>query len=157
MLAVVALAVGWIAYLQSVAAKAAQAEERKQRELVQTREAQQRKLLHEASMADYAVAVQRIEKEGKWHEGVAHLARALDLEPTNSLAAAWLYSTFLFHEMDQASSPRQILRHEGRVNTARFSPDGSRIVTTSDDNTARFGKTQLASLLANLSGTNPLF
>ncbi len=94
-----------------------------------------RKNLHEASMADYSAAVQRIEKDGEWAKGVAYLVRALKLEPNNSLAAAWLYSTLAFH--GQENWPRQVLRHESRVVSAQFSPDGRRIVTASPDKTAR--------------------
>jgi WD40 repeat protein len=93
--------------------------------------------LHEASMADYALATQRIEKENKWHEGVAHLARSLKWEPTNSLAAARLYSTLALHAAEKQTWPREILRHEASVSGAQFSPDGMRIVTASDDKTAR--------------------
>lgn len=93
--------------------------------------------LHEASMADYAVAVQRIEKEHKWHEGVAHLARSLKWEPANTLAAARLYSTLSLYAAEKQSWPRQILRHKGWVLSAQFSADGRRIVTASADKTAQ--------------------
>ena len=64
------------------------------------------KNLHEASMADYAVAVQRIEKDGKWHEGVAHLARALKWEPGNRFAAARLYATLSCYAADKQTWSR---------------------------------------------------
>ncbi|HEV7403568.1 MAG TPA: TIR domain-containing protein, partial [Chthoniobacteraceae bacterium] len=95
------------------------------------------KNLHEASMADYAVAVQRIEKDRKWHEGVAHLARALKWEPGNLLAAARLYSTLSLYGPEKQTWPRGILRHAGEILDAQFSPDGTRVVTASRDNTAR--------------------
>lgn len=99
------------------------------------------KNLHEASMADYAVAVQRLEKDGKWHEGVAHLARALKWEPGNSLAASRLYSLLSLEAPAKQTWPRHVLRHEGKVNGARFSPDGSHVVTTSVDGSARVWST----------------
>ena len=93
--------------------------------------------LHEACMADYAVAAQRIEKDNKWSEGVAHLARSLKWEPSNSLAATRLYDTLSLYAAEKQTWPRKILRHEYRVNSAQFSPDGTRIVTASSDYTAR--------------------
>ncbi len=95
------------------------------------------KNLHEASMADYAVAVQRIDNDGKWHEGVAHLARALKWEPGNMLAAIRLYTTLSHYASEKQNWPQQVLRHEGIVKSAEFSPDGNHIVTASGDKTAR--------------------
>lgn len=93
------------------------------------------KNLHEASMADYSVAVHRIEKDGKWHEGVAYLARSLKWEPTNLLSAARLYSTLSFHAVEMQTWPRHILDGEGDDTeegrhwlSAQFSPDSSRIL-----------------------------
>ncbi|HEY1052050.1 MAG TPA: WD40 repeat domain-containing protein, partial [Prosthecobacter sp.] len=93
--------------------------------------------LHEASMADYAVAAQRIEKDGKWHEGVAHLVRSLKWEPENRLAAMRLYSTLSFHAAEKQNWPRQILPHDSSVYSAQFSADGTKIVTASGDMTAQ--------------------
>ncbi|MCX6847870.1 MAG: TIR domain-containing protein, partial [Verrucomicrobia bacterium] len=95
------------------------------------------KNLHEASMADYAVAVQRIEKDGKWSEGVAHLARSLKWEAGNMLTATRLYSTLSLYAAEKQTWPREILRHESDARSAQFSADGTRIVTASDDKTAR--------------------
>ncbi len=86
-------------------------------------------ILHEASIADYATAVRRIETDGEWDQGVAYLARALKLEPSNKLAAARLYSTLSFHASEKQSLPREILRHEADVFSAQFNNDGTRIVT----------------------------
>ncbi|MEA3209883.1 MAG: hypothetical protein QOE70_2940 [Chthoniobacter sp.] len=113
---------------------AAQAAAREQAEKANERNL---RTLHEASMADCAVAVQRIEKEGKWGEGVAHLVRALKWEPDNPLSAARLYSTLSLHAAEKQTWPRQNLSHQRAVKRAQFSPDGSRIVTASMDNTAQ--------------------
>lgn len=107
-----------------------------------TKEAQQAnetnlRNLHDASMADYAVAVKRIEKENKWHEGVAHLVRSLKWEPGNLLSASRLYSTLAFHGAEKQGWPRKILQHGDIVYSAHYSKDGTRIVTTSGDNTAK--------------------
>ncbi len=93
--------------------------------------------LHEASMADYSVAVQRIEKESRWRDGVAHLARALDWEPGNGLAAARLYSGIVLDAPNKVDNLRQVFRHKNSVLNASFSPDGTRIVTASKDYTAQ--------------------
>ena len=42
--------------------------------------------------------------------------------------------------------------HEGRVNSAAFSPDGSRIVTASGDNTARIWDAHLQTMSARPFG-----
>ncbi len=93
--------------------------------------------LHDASMADYAVAVERIENEGRWDEGVAHLARALHWEPSNESAYNLLYNTIALFAPMHTNIPFQILRHNGVVQDASFSPDGRLIVTASDDKSAR--------------------
>ena len=115
----------------------AQADERRQRELVQQREAEQRRLLHDASMADYAVAVQTIDKDDRWREGVAHLAHALDWEPDSAFAAERRYATIAVRAPRKAHILRAMLSDEEYLRSASFSPDGDRIVTVNDKETAR--------------------
>jgi WD40 repeat protein len=67
---------------------------------------------------------------------VAFLARALKWQPDHSIAAARLYDALARRE-EARSLPRAVLRHEGDVESAQFSPDGTRIVTASRDKTAR--------------------
>jgi WD40 repeat protein/serine/threonine protein kinase len=94
--------------------------------------------LHAASMADYAMAGQRIDKDHRWAEGLAHLARALDLDPKNPLPALRLYGTIVFAAPGNADLPLgQPMCHGDAVVSASFSPDGTRIVTASADKTAR--------------------
>ena len=97
--------------------------------------------LKEASMADYAVAVQRIEQDGKWHEGVAHLARALKWDAGNVLAATRLYSTICFYADEKQTCPWQTLPHADSVFGAQFSPKSSRIVTARSGNKAHIWDT----------------
>jgi WD40 repeat protein len=96
------------------------------------------KQLHDASMAEYATAAQRIDKDGKWHEGVGRLARALDLEPGNRFAAIRLYETILRNLALQRDWPIATpLKHDGAVISAMFTPDGTKVVTASVDHTVR--------------------
>jgi WD40 repeat protein len=133
---VVVAVFGIIAYFQRQeadrqrsAAVKARDDEKEQRLLVQEREAEQRKLLHDASMADSSAAMQRIEGADRWHEGVAHLTRALEWEPGNRIAATWLYSTLAHRAPEQQSWPRRVFKHRARVVKAFFNPDGSRVLT----------------------------
>jgi len=92
------------------------------------------RLLHEASLADYA--------EGgpqgpNWEQRIPYLTRALKWEPTNALAAMSLYSTITFHPPNETHFLLHVLPHDDYVSSAEFSPDGSRVVTASQDGTAR--------------------
>lgn len=82
-----------------------------------------RKMLHEASMADLAIAGQRLDKDKKWHEGVAHLVRSLTLDPENRLAVRRLYETLYYNAFNERNWP--VLNLKG-INCAIFSPDGSK-------------------------------
>lgn len=103
----------------------------------QSANAKNLKLLHEASMADLAIAIQRIERDDKWREGVAHLARALEWEPTNRLAALRLYETIANHGHSKGNWPELLLPHDAEVSVVKWSPDGARIATASADGTVR--------------------
>jgi WD40 repeat protein len=94
------------------------------------------KLLHDASMADYSIAIQRLDRK-LWHEGVAHLSRALEWESGNARAASRLYSALTRGTLANAMPPRAVFVHETAVRTASFSPDGSRVITISEDSIAR--------------------
>ncbi len=68
-------------------------------------------------------------------EGLANLALLVREKPSDLAVAEWL-----LNEMTQRSFPLPLLepiRHEDHVLSARFSPDGSRILTVSRNNTAR--------------------
>jgi WD40 repeat protein len=130
LLAIAALAGAWRARLE---AERAGLEAKRAEAAV----AENRKLLQSASIDDYAVALQRIEKEGRWQEGVAYLARALKCQPDNLLAAARLYSVIAFYVPEGAEKMESVFLHNDAVDDASFSPDGTKIVTASDDGTAR--------------------
>ncbi len=121
------------AIIQRNAATTARNEEQLQRQTVQARETEQRRLLHDASMSDYSLALKRMENADRWKEGLAHLSHALDWEPTNAQAAARLYSAIALNVFEKAGIPRHGLLHKYPVNSAEFSPDGKRIVTASGE------------------------
>ncbi len=82
------------------------------------------------------VSLARYSKEGgKSAEALAHLAQALRLNPENRNASgvtAAMLTQLSWHVPLTGS-----MRHDARVVSARFSPDGQRVVTVSADKTAR--------------------
>ena len=97
----------------------------------------QRKLLESTSRFQQSAAEQHF-RQGEWHEGVAYLGRALQLYPQNRAAAALLWETVVRDAPAQVHEPLgPALRHKHIVVGVDFSPDGSRIVTASWDQTAQ--------------------
>lgn len=94
---------------------------------------EQTERLHEASRADYAMAMRCMDVDGKWHEGVALLAQALHSWPENPQAAVLLYSTLSLHAPEQQYWPRLVLQGSEGVWDAHYSADGKRILTISED------------------------
>ncbi len=84
--------------------------------------------LHEASMADFSTAVQYIEKEDKWAEGVAYLARALKWNPKNQPAAAYLYATLVANTGKKPRLPISFVRQEQPTDGVIFSQDYQRLM-----------------------------
>ena len=135
--AVTAIATAWLALSAKREVEKANGEIVQRNEKITSQNETNLKNLHEASMADYAVALKRIDEENKWPEGVAHLARSLKWKPGNPLAATRLYATLVLRSADKQSFPCNILSHGSSVESAQFSADGTRIVTASEDHTAR--------------------
>ena len=71
-----------------------------------------------------------------WRNGVATLARVLRNNPTNHIAAERLLSTLNCQNVLLPIAP-PIQPGPGRLMVARFSPDGSRLVTASEEGAAR--------------------
>jgi WD40 repeat protein len=96
--------------------------------------ATEKKALEAASRAGVSLA-RELKQAGDDAQALARLAQALRLNRGNYDAAA-LASALL----TQTSWPLPLagpMRHRGSVNSARFSPDGQRMVTASNDKTAQ--------------------
>src|SRR5205823_4085368 len=85
------------------------------------------------SSSDFLQAV-RLISEDKGGDALAYLARSLAANPANDTALTRLGTLLAYYSW---SIPTLILKHGGGVYSAQFSPDGKRIVTASDDKTAR--------------------
>ena len=73
--------------------------------------------------------------------------------PTDLLSSQHRWRTSLGCGMQTRGTLRATLSgHQGPINDAAFSADGSRVVTASDDNTARVWDAKTGALVAKLSG-----
>jgi len=77
-------------------------------------------------------------------QALAHLARLLRQYPDNRVVASRIQSALTSRGF---CLPVAQLRHGARIMTLRFSPDGRRILTASDDNTARMWESSTGRLL----------
>ena len=125
-----------VAWFQRSAALEAKLETEKANAVIVEKNAINLKNLHEASMSDFSVALQRIEQDDRWSEGVAHMARALDWEPTNRVAAMRLYNAITFRASEE-SLLRHVIDVKKQVKSASFSPDGKLIISVMWEKTAQ--------------------
>jgi WD40 repeat protein/class 3 adenylate cyclase len=95
--------------------------------------------VREASRSDTATAQARLD-EGKWQEAVAYLGRAIRYDPENRNAQDSLFLALRYGKRDAGRLPAHIFAHKAKVSSASFSPDGTLIVTASEDKTARIWK-----------------
>jgi WD40 repeat protein/serine/threonine protein kinase len=117
----------------SAAEKVAVAESTKAKKQAARAEEAQRKLTLNVAASDFSMAVRLIDENHR-HDALAYLARSLSLNPTNGAVATRL-TTLLASQSWWV--PIRTFKHSGLVHSAQFSPDGTRIVTASDDHTAR--------------------
>jgi WD40 repeat protein len=85
------------------------------------------------SQSDFLQAVRLIDA-GKGSDGLAYLTRSLSANPGNEGALVRLATCLTEHSWEV---PTLVLRHDAAVDSAQFSLDGKRIVTASEDKTAR--------------------
>ena len=117
---------------------------------VDRKNTEQRAMLAEAARSDRLVAEEKL-RAGKEREAFAHLARACEYDPLSTLAAR--KGRCGAQHVAAIPLPTAILAgHEDTVWSAQFSPDGTRIVTASDDKTARVWDAATGKLLATLAG-----
>src|SRR5262249_17037547 len=83
--------------------------------------------------SDFSQAIHLI-SDGNHIDALAYLARSLSLNPTNNAASTRLLTLLAYHSW---MLPTLILAHGDEVLSAQFSPDGTRVVTVSSDQTAR--------------------
>ena len=82
------------------------------------------------------VSLARYSKEGgKNAQALAHLAQALRLNPENREASG--FTAAMLTQLSWHVPLTGSMRHDDEVNSAQFSPDGQRVVTASEDKTAR--------------------
>ncbi|MBL9075994.1 MAG: protein kinase [Planctomycetes bacterium] len=84
-------------------------------------------------------------------EGLLHLARSLSLDPANGVA----WERFAFEAVRRTElwgGPRPVMTfvHDAYIRSVAFSDDGSRVLTTSDDDTARVWDAVSGAMLHNL-------
>ncbi|MEZ0274626.1 MAG: TIR domain-containing protein, partial [Roseimicrobium sp.] len=106
--------------------------------------------LKEAARTDWITAKDLLAK-GRSRDAFAYLARSCEYDPESSLAAetaVLALNTWSFHQLPQTT----LEGHEDKVTSAEFSNDGLRILTTSEDKTARVWEAHTGNLLATLKG-----
>ncbi len=91
-------------------------------------------LLREAARSDRLFAADLL-NQGRGPDALAHLARSITYDPSSTLAAEM--SVVALNTWSHSIPSTICLGHTDIVNTAEFSPDGSQILTASQDGTAR--------------------
>ena len=106
-------------------------------------------LLAEAAQSDRASA-RNLWNLGRHRDAVAHWARSFKYEPDSSVELDQIVSSMCTVPWGQ--SIETLTGHTDLVNHAAFSPDGTRIVTASEDNTARIWDATTGQAIATLTG-----
>jgi tetratricopeptide (TPR) repeat protein len=122
---------------------------RKTGQAVVERSREVEKLLYEAARTDRLIASEKLGR-GDQKEAFAHLARALQYDPTSTVAAE-----MAFHSILASRRNTQSIRLEGfavEVRFPQFSSDGQSVVAACEDRTARIWDAKTGRGMAKLEG-----
>ena len=131
LIALIAGGIVWNSRRQAEEQAREQARKLEQAENDRKREAEvSRRFAQQSSQSDFLLASLYARDDPR--RALAHLSRALKSNPENHAAETLGWSLSMSIPFSIAA-----FQHEGGVNSASFSPDGTRVVTASDDKTAR--------------------
>jgi WD40 repeat protein/class 3 adenylate cyclase len=148
-LAMMAVAGGALAWMNQRKATTALAEVEVKKAEVDRRNSEYRAMLVEAARSDRVVAEEKLQA-GLKREAFAHLARACEYDPGSSFAAE--KAVVALNDWPYLLPTTILTGHKDGVTSACFSPDGTRIVTASWDESARVWDAQTGENLAILAG-----
>jgi WD40 repeat protein len=92
--------------------------------------------LRQASWASFNQAERQFQL-GEWREGIALLARAIKFDSENRVVSERFFQELIVHRDKALPLLIASFAHQGTVNDAAFSPDGTRILTASADHSAK--------------------
>jgi WD40 repeat protein len=134
-LALVAGVLAAAAGFQWAQAETARENAEQQRQRAEEAVTAQKKQLEHASWASFNQADLQISR-GEWQEGIAHLARAVKFNPENKVAAERFFQQLILGRW-RVRIPLAAFHHDDEIYSVVFSPDGSKVLTASWDNTAK--------------------
>src|SRR6185369_4905928 len=102
------------------------------------------------SASDFLQGIRFI-AEGNATDALPFLARSLSTNPSNDAALTRLTTLLTYHSW---MLPTLFLKYSNAVNSAEFTPDGQRIITTSADGTARLLDAKTGQPLVDLKHSN---
>ena len=104
--------------------------------------------LRQASWVSFNQAERQFQL-GEWREGIALLAHAIKLDPSNQVASERFFQELIVHREKALPLPIASFNHQDAVVGAVFSPDGTRILTASADKTAKLWDATSGKLIAS--------
>src|SRR5271170_6033112 len=104
--------------------------------------------LRQASWTSFNQAERQFQL-GEWGEGIALLARAIKFDPENPVASERFFQELIVHREKALPLPIASFAHQESVKCVAFSSDGARILTASEDNTAKLWEAASDKLIAS--------
>jgi WD40 repeat protein len=104
--------------------------------------------LRQASWTSFNQAERQFQL-GEWREGIALLARAIKFDPENPVATEGFFQELIILRGKALPLPIASFDHQDSVNDAVLSPDGTRILTASADNSAKLWDAASGKLMAS--------